>query len=77
MSLVVMHCLAIGGASTTGQWTTLGSGSFVPHDSSLTATYVFSAADSAAGIIDLVLTTTNVGGCVPSTDTVVAPAPAL
>jgi gliding motility-associated-like protein len=57
--------------STTGVWNTLGSGIFMPNDSALNALYQFSIADTAAGSITLVLTSTNNGSCPASTDTLV------
>ncbi len=60
----------ISGASTTGEWTTLGSGSFSPSNSDLNAIYTASAADSAAGDFFLVLTATNIGSCGIITDTI-------
>ena len=59
----------IGGGASKGQWTTLGSGSFSPNDSLLTGTYIPSSADTAAGSIKLVLTSTDNGKCNPETDT--------
>jgi hypothetical protein len=60
----------VGGTSTTGMWKTLGTGFFSnPFD--LKATYYFSKADTAAGIIRLVLSSTNNGTCFPVTDTVI------
>lgn len=52
-----------------GQWSTSGSGSFQPNDSTLTASYVPSSADSIAGSVDLTLTTTGNGVCPPASDT--------
>ena len=57
--------------SATGTWTTLGSGSFTPDSSLLNATYQLSAADSAAGLIKLVLTSTNNGLCNAESDTLI------
>jgi gliding motility-associated-like protein len=68
----------IGGGASKGQWSTLGSGSFSPHDSLLTGTYVPSSTDTATGTIKLVLTSTDNGKCNPVTDTllvVFTPAP--
>jgi len=49
--------------STTGHWTTLGSGSFVPSADVLNATYFLSTADINAGSITLILASTNNGNC--------------
>jgi len=47
---------AVGGATTTGRWTTTGTGTFTPNDSLLTATYTASDADTTAGLVKLILT---------------------
>jgi gliding motility-associated-like protein len=52
----------ITGPTTTGIWTG-GSGSFNPNNTSLTATYTPSAAELAVGYVNLILTSTNNGGC--------------
>ncbi|MGZ3862527.1 MAG: PKD-like domain-containing protein [Bacteroidia bacterium] len=62
---------SVSGSSTTGQWTTLGSGTFSPNDSTLNATYNLTTADTTAGSVTLVLTSTHNGGCPASTDTVI------
>jgi len=59
----------ISGGTSTGQWTTMGSGSFSPNDSDLNANYIFSAADSAAGSVQIALTSTNNGNCIAVSDT--------
>lgn len=71
------HCLTtfnipLNGSSSTGTatWTTLGSGSFVPNPNILNPNYVPSNADTAAGFVDLVITTTGQGICLPESDTV-------
>ncbi len=61
----------ISGGATTGQWTTLGSGTFAPNDSTLNAIYTLSTADTTAGSVKLVLTSTHNGSCSAVTDTVV------
>jgi len=58
------------GGSTTGQWSTLGTGTFSPNNTTLNATYQLSSADSAAGQVTLVLQSTNNGSCQPGFDTV-------
>lgn len=60
---------SIGGGTTTGTWSTLGSGTFTPNDSTLNALYIPSPADTVAGTVSLVLTSTNNGSCVQETDT--------
>lgn len=59
----------ITGGTSTGTWTTLGSGSFSPNADSLNAVYTLSTADSAAGSVILVLTSTNNGLCSAVSDT--------
>jgi len=61
---------SVTGVSTTGVWTTLGSGTFSPSDSDLSACYTPSAADTASGNVCLILTSTNNGTCTAVTDTV-------
>ncbi|MGZ4084677.1 MAG: PKD domain-containing protein [Bacteroidia bacterium] len=60
---------AISGITSTGMWSTLGSGTFVPTSLSLNASYMLSASDSAAGSIKLILTSTGNGNCLAVTDT--------
>ena len=56
--------------TTTGEWSTLGSGTFSPSTTSLTTEYHFGAGDLVNGSVDLVLTSTNNGSCIAETDTV-------
>jgi len=52
-----------------GIWATTGTGAFFADDTSMNTNYVLSAADSAAGVFVLSLTTTGVlMGCPPATD---------
>src|SRR4030067_2168386 len=60
----------ITGGATTGIWTTLGTGIFTPNDSTLNATYNLSTADTTAGTVTLILTSTNNGNCNSSADTI-------
>ncbi|WEK18363.1 MAG: gliding motility-associated C-terminal domain-containing protein [Candidatus Pedobacter colombiensis] len=57
----------VSGGSTTGIWTTSGSGIFPSGVNSLTGTYVPSDADKAAGDVVLTLTATNTNSCIPAT----------
>ncbi|HQW41219.1 MAG TPA: gliding motility-associated C-terminal domain-containing protein, partial [Flavobacteriales bacterium] len=57
--------------TTTGTWTTSGTGSFMPNANSLNATYIPGAADYAIGNINLILSTTNNQGCPAGRDTLV------
>ncbi len=51
------------GTSTTGIWSTSGSGSFTAGNTSLKGTYVPSAADISNGTVTLTLTATNTTPC--------------
>ncbi len=59
----------ISGGASKGKWSTLGSGVFLPNDSTLNAVYVPSPADTVAGMISLVLTSTDAGECANESDT--------
>ncbi|MEW6470004.1 MAG: PKD domain-containing protein [Bacteroidota bacterium] len=61
---------SVTGGSTTGIWSTLGSGTFTPSNTTLNATYNLSTADTAAGSVTLILTSTNNGNCLAEDDTV-------
>lgn len=54
------------GVSSTGIWSSSGTGTFSPSNTSLNATYIPSAADKAALKIILTLTSTNNVSCAPS-----------
>nr|MBP8822382.1 gliding motility-associated C-terminal domain-containing protein [Flavobacteriales bacterium] len=60
----------ISGASSTGVWSTLGTGSFANAADALSNIYQASAQDSLAQGVDLVLTATNTGACSADADTV-------
>ena len=60
----------VSNGSTTGVWTTLGTGTFMPNDSLLNAEYHFSNADTTVGSVQLILTSTNNGTCSAESDTV-------
>lgn len=62
---------AIGGATTTGNWTTSGDGFFSPNSTTLNPTYVPGAADISSGTVILVLTSTGNGNCLAEDDTVI------
>ncbi|NSW46341.1 MAG: PKD domain-containing protein [Bacteroidales bacterium] len=66
---VVLQAFITGGSST-GVWTTTGSGTFFPNTTSLNNIYTISSADSLNGSVDLILTSTNNGTCMPGRDTV-------
>ena len=59
----------VSGPTTTGVWSG-GSGTFNPGNSALTSTYTPSAAEVAAGIVTLTLSSTNNGNCNQVTDVV-------
>jgi gliding motility-associated-like protein len=59
----------ISNGSSTGIWTTLGSGTFSPGQNVLNALYTYSAADLVAGSVSLILTSTGNGGCSATADT--------
>jgi len=61
---------AVSGGASTGEWSTLGSGTFTPNNTDLNAVYNPSVTDLASGSFELVLTTTNNGSCAPGRDTV-------
>lgn len=58
----------VGGPTTTGVWSTSGSGSFFPSEFNLSTDYLISAADTASGSVTLVLTSTNNGTCLAVAD---------
>ncbi|MFZ1692132.1 MAG: PKD domain-containing protein [Flavobacteriales bacterium] len=57
--------------TTTGIWSTNGTGSFMPNNTSLSATYVPGPADFVIGNISLILATTDNQGCPAGRDTLV------
>ena len=59
------------GASTTGFWTTTGTGYFTPSNTALNAIYHASPQDSINLGVTLILTATNIGNCSPVSDTMV------
>jgi gliding motility-associated-like protein len=60
----------ITGADTTGTWSTLGTGSFIPGPSYLNGIYSPSVGDVSGGPISLILTSTSNFGCPPDKDTI-------
>lgn len=61
---------SVSGGSTTGVWTTSGSGSFLPNNTSLPGTYSLSAADQAQSGFIIHLTSTNNGQCKTVSDSI-------
>ncbi len=66
--LVVPLTGSVSGPTSSGIWTTSGTGVFVPNASALNGTYQVSSADSLAGEITITLTSTSNGLCTPVTD---------
>ena len=62
---------SVSGGASTGDWSSLGSGTFNPGISTLNAVYTPSPADTLAGSVTLILTATNYGNCNVVTDTMV------
>ncbi len=70
-SFVQLTGTIYGGASK-GIWTTIdGTGTFSPANTTLDAIYTPSIADTAAGSITLILTSTDNGDCLSESDTVI------
>lgn len=67
-STVTLNGSVTGGA-TTGIWSSLGTGTFSPNNTALTGNYHPSTADTAAGSVKLVLTSTANGICAAERDT--------
>ncbi len=59
---------SVTGASTTGAWSTAGTGSFAPSQTDLNADYSVSANDQTVGNIYLYLSSTNNGNCLAVKD---------
>lgn len=60
----------VAGLTTSGAWTTLGTGIFMPDDSLLTTNYQPSPLDIANGSVRLILTSTYNKGCAAVKDTI-------
>lgn len=54
---------AVSGGTTSGLWSSNGTGIFLPNNTSLNAVYVMSQADTAMNNLKLKLVSTNDGGC--------------
>ncbi|MFB6258749.1 MAG: PKD domain-containing protein, partial [Flavobacteriales bacterium] len=61
---------SVSGATSTGVWSSSGTGSFDPSNTALSGTYQMSDADTAAGSVWLTLTSTNNGNCYAESDSV-------
>jgi gliding motility-associated-like protein len=60
---------SVAGGSTTGIWSTSGTGIFLPANNVLSPVYMASSLDSLNGVVQVVLTSTNNGNCVAVSDT--------
>lgn len=73
--------VALGGSvtiATGGQWSSSGTGTFSPNNTSLNANYIPSSADTTAGSVTIYLTTTGNGSCFATVDSLIinfTPAP--
>jgi gliding motility-associated-like protein len=54
---------SVSGATTTGTWSSNGSGSFAPSQNDLSTEYLVSIGDTTTGSVLLTLTSTNNGNC--------------
>jgi len=61
--------LGVNVSTGSGVWTSSGTGTFAPNDTTVNAVYYPSAADDAAGNITLIFSSTNNGGCRSASDT--------
>ncbi|MGZ6537562.1 MAG: PKD domain-containing protein, partial [Bacteroidia bacterium] len=55
--------------NNAGIWTTTGTGTFAPNDTTLSATYLPSPSDDLAGGVTMIFTSTHNGGCRSNADT--------
>ena len=62
---------SVSGITNTGEWSTNGTGYFVPNNTTLNAQYVCSSQDSINGEVTLTLTSTNNQECLPVSDSMV------
>jgi gliding motility-associated-like protein len=61
---------SVSGGTTTGIWTTSGSGNFTPMANVLNAHYVPSVTDTTAGSVTLTLTSTSKDNCAVASDSI-------
>ncbi len=61
----------VSGTSTTGNWTSSGTGTFTPNASDLTADYFVSQADTSSGQVTIFLTSANNGNCIAVQDSLI------
>ena len=63
---------SVGGSAVSGTWTSAGTGTFAPNNTTLNAVYTPSAAERTAGTATLTLTTNDPAGvCLPASDIMV------
>ncbi|MBN8695064.1 MAG: PKD domain-containing protein [Bacteroidetes bacterium] len=62
--------LGVNTTTGSGVWTSSGTGTFAPNDTTLNGAYYPSAADDASGNVTLLFTSTNNGGCRATYDTI-------
>ncbi|MFT4696454.1 MAG: gliding motility-associated-like protein [Urechidicola sp.] len=60
----------VSGPTSTGVWSTTGSGSFNPSALSMNPSYAITSADTTAGVLWFTLTSTNNGSCLAVKDSV-------
>jgi len=60
----------VSGPTTTGIWSTSGSGAFSPTETDLSTDYLISSADTSTGSVILTLTSTNNGNCLAESDNI-------
>jgi gliding motility-associated-like protein len=65
------------GGSNTGMWSSNGTGTFLPGNTFLIASYTLTNADKAAGNVTLTLTSTNNGGCPVSVSSLLVTIPSV
>lgn len=61
---------SVSGGTTTGLWSSSGTGAFSPTASNPVSNYVVSSADTASGSIYITLTSTNNGNCLVEKDSI-------
>ncbi|MDX2360674.1 MAG: PKD domain-containing protein [Crocinitomicaceae bacterium] len=61
---------SVSGVSTQGNWSTLGTGTFMPGSNFVITGYQPSPADLSNGSVNLILTSPSVFGCAPSIDNI-------
>jgi gliding motility-associated-like protein len=62
--------LSVNVSTGSGVWSTSGTGTFLPNNTTVNGVYMPSSADDAAGTVKLYFVSTNNGGCRSSKDTI-------